>query len=59
LLFQGVYVDEGASLQNCIFDKNVRVPAMTHIGVDAEADRQRFTISDNGIVVVLEGYVFD
>ena len=59
LLFEGVYVGEGASLHNCIVDKNVRIPAMTQIGVDAEQDKQRFTVSDNGIVVVPEGYVFD
>lgn len=59
LLFQGVYVGEGASLHNCIIDKNVKIPAMTQIGVDLEQDKQRFTVSDNGIVVVPEGYVFD
>jgi len=58
LLFEGVYVGEGASLHNCIIDKNVRIPAMTQIGVDLEQDKQRFTVSDNGIVVVPEGYVF-
>ena len=59
LLFKGVYVGEGAVLQNCIIDKNVKIPALTQIGVDAEKDKQRFTVSDNGIVVVPEGYVFE
>jgi len=58
LLFEGVYVGEGASLNNCIIEKNVKIPAMAQIGVNADEDRERFTISDNGIVVVPEGYVF-
>lgn len=59
ILFDGVHVGVGAKLQNCIVDKNVRIPAMEQIGYDLEQDRQRFTVSENGIVVVPEGYTFE
>ena len=33
-------------------DKNVNVPAGAKIGVDLAADRKRFTVTDEGIVVI-------
>lgn len=59
ILFDGVHIGEGAKLRNCIVDKRVKIPALTEIGFDMELDRQRFTVSDNGIVVVPEGYSFE
>lgn len=59
ILFDGVYVGEGAQLQNCIVDKNVKIPVGERIGFDPEEDSRRFTISDEGIVVVPEAYVFE
>ena len=58
ILFNGVYIGEGAKLQNCIIDKNVKVPAYERIGYDLEKDKQRFTVSEKGIVVVPKGYIF-
>ena len=59
LLFEGVKVGDGAHLKSCIVDKNVEIPAGTKIGFDSELDKQRFTVSDAGIVVIPKGYVFD
>lgn len=59
ILFDGVQVGAGAQLRNCIVDKNVQIPSMEQIGYDLERDRLRFTISEGGIVVVPEGYIFD
>src|SRR6202140_2179152 len=58
LLFQGVTVGEGAQLQRCIIDKDVAIPAGETIGLDRERDAERFTVSDNGIVVIPKGYRF-
>ena len=52
ILSSGVNVGEGAQLQRCIIDRNVVIPANEQIGVDLEADAQRFTVTPNGIVVV-------
>ena len=57
ILFPGVKVGPGARLNRCIVDKNVVIPAGTRIGYDLEADRQRFTVSERGIVVIPKGYV--
>jgi glucose-1-phosphate adenylyltransferase len=58
LLFEGVTVGDGARLQRCIIDKHVTIPAGERIGFDRSRDADRFTVSDNGIVVVPEGYKF-
>ena len=58
ILFEGVHIGKGAVIKRCIIDKYVRVPDSEQIGVDLEYDRQRFTVSDTGVVVVPKGYQF-
>jgi glucose-1-phosphate adenylyltransferase len=52
ILMEDVDVARGAVVRNAIVDKQVRIPAGARIGVDAEADRRRFTISEAGVVVI-------
>jgi glucose-1-phosphate adenylyltransferase len=52
ILLPGVRIGAGVHVNRCIIDKNVQVPPGTQIGVDRAADAQRFTVSDNGIVVI-------
>ena len=59
LLFDDVKVGAGAELKNCIVDKGVVVPSGEIIGYDEKHDRQRFTISPQGIIVVPKGYQFN
>jgi glucose-1-phosphate adenylyltransferase len=58
ILFDGVQVGEGAHLRNCIVEKDVAIPPNAQIGFDLRADRERFTVSERGVVVVPKGYVF-
>jgi len=59
LLFEGVKVGDGAQLRNCIVDKNVVIPPKTKIGMNLKEDAERFTVSDEGIVVIPKGYNFN
>ena len=52
VVLNGVNIGPGAVVQNAILDKHVVVPAGARIGVDLDRDSERFTVSDNGIVVV-------
>ncbi len=52
VLFHDVVVGRGAVVRNTVLDKNVEVPPGARIGVDSDADRKRFKVSDNGIVVI-------
>ena len=59
VLFPGVEVGRGAVVRNAIVDKHVRIAPGAKIGVDPDADRERFTVSPNGIVVIGKGAVVE
>ncbi|MEM7203231.1 MAG: glucose-1-phosphate adenylyltransferase [Planctomycetota bacterium] len=59
IVFKGVVVGAGAVVKRAIVDKWVEVPPGEQIGVDLERDRQRFTVTSSGIVVVPRKYQFD
>ena len=58
ILFNGVVVGDGAQVKQCIVDKGVVIPAGEAIGVDPVRDRERFQVSDGGIVVIPKNYRF-
>lgn len=45
-------IGSGAQLKRTILDKNVRLPAGERIGFDGDVDRQRWHVTEKGIVVV-------
>jgi glucose-1-phosphate adenylyltransferase len=59
ILMQGVDVGRNAVVRRAIVDKNVRIAEGAQIGVDPEADRERFVVSDGGVVVIGKGAVVE
>jgi glucose-1-phosphate adenylyltransferase len=58
VLFSGVKVGKKVRLNNCIVDKHVVIPDGEVIGFDPVRDGERFTVTENGIVVIPESYSF-
>jgi len=59
ILMEGVNIGRHARVHRAIIDKGVRIPEGTTIGYDLDADRQRFTVTANGIVVVPKEMALD
>ncbi|MBK5259430.1 MAG: glucose-1-phosphate adenylyltransferase [Thermoanaerobaculia bacterium] len=55
ILMDGVDVGRYSKIRRAIIDKGVKIPPHTTIGYDLEADRERFTVTESGIVVVPKG----
>jgi glucose-1-phosphate adenylyltransferase len=55
VLMHDVRIGPGAVVRRAIVDKNVVLHPGASLGVDGEADREHFTVSDGGIVVVRKG----
>ncbi len=58
VIMNGCRILRHARVRRAILDKNVIVPAGETIGWDLERDRSRFTLSEDGIVVIPKGYTF-
>ena len=55
VLMHGVEVGRQAVVKRAIVDKNVWIAPGARVGVDAKADRERFSVSAGGIVVIPKG----
>ncbi len=59
VIMDGVEVGRSAQVRRAIIDKHVRIMPGAKVGFDLERDRERFTVSDNGIVVIPKGSVVE
>ena len=55
VLMPGVDIGPGAVIRRAILDKNCVVPPGARIGVDLDRDRELYTVSDGGVVVLGKG----
>jgi glucose-1-phosphate adenylyltransferase len=55
ILMPGVKVNRHARIRRAIIDRDVEIPRGALIGYDADQDRKRHTVSEQGIVVVTVG----
>lgn len=55
IIFERVNIGRNVKIRKAIIDKDITIPAHTVIGYDLEADRERFTVSENGVVVIPKG----
>jgi len=56
ILFSHVSVGRRCRIRKAIIDRDVKLPEGTTIGYDAEADRQRYFVTESGITVVTRDY---
>lgn len=59
ILMDGVEIGRHCKIRRTIIDKGVKIPAGMSIGYDLDADRERFTVTDSGIVVVPKGALIE
>jgi glucose-1-phosphate adenylyltransferase len=52
VLLDNVNVGRHARIRRAVIDKDVEIPAGAEIGFDLDKDRQRWFVSDEGIVVI-------
>ncbi len=55
VIMENVVIGEHCRIKRSIIDKDVVIPPGTEIGYNRDADAQRFTITDSGLVVISKG----
>jgi glucose-1-phosphate adenylyltransferase len=58
VIFDDVKIGRNVRVRRAIIDKGVEIPPGETIGHDLEKDRNRFTVTDNGVVVIPKGFTF-
>jgi len=58
ILMENVVIGEGCRIKRAIIDNDVTIPPNTEIGLDLEADRRRFTVTESGLVVITKDMKF-
>ncbi|HAP00202.1 MAG TPA: glucose-1-phosphate adenylyltransferase [Fibrobacteres bacterium] len=59
ILFPNVDVGRGAKIQRAIIEKGVQIPPGFEVGVNLEKDRERFYVTETGIVVIAKDTIIE
>jgi glucose-1-phosphate adenylyltransferase len=52
VVLDNVTIGAGAVVRRAILDKNAVIAPGAHIGVDLDSDRQKYHVTDSGVVVL-------
>ena len=52
ILMDGVEIGRNSKIKRAIIDKGVKIPPNTEIGYDLDIDKERFFVTDSGIVII-------
>ena len=55
VIMNNVSIGRGAKIRKTIIDKHVQIAPEVQIGYDLEADKKRFEVTENGVVVIPKG----
>jgi glucose-1-phosphate adenylyltransferase len=55
IIMENVVIGAHSRIRRAIIDKDVVIPPKSEIGYDREADAQRFTVTESGLVVISKG----
>jgi len=55
IVMENVVIGEHCRIRRAIIDKDVLIPPHTEIGYNRDADAQRFTVTESGLVVISKG----
>jgi len=55
IVMENVVIGAHCRIRRAIIDKDVLIPPHTEIGYNRDADAQRFTVTDSGLVVISKG----
>ena len=55
IIMENVVIGAQSRIRRAIIDKDVVIPPKSEIGYDREADAQRFTVTESGLVVISKG----
>jgi len=59
ILFPNVDVGRGARLHRTIVEKGIKIPPGFQVGMNLEKDRERFHVTDTGIVVIAKDTIIE
>ncbi|MDY6853266.1 MAG: glucose-1-phosphate adenylyltransferase [Thermodesulfobacteriota bacterium] len=52
ILMEGVDIGRNSKIKRAIIDKGIKIPPGTEIGYDLDTDRERFFVTDSGVVII-------
>jgi glucose-1-phosphate adenylyltransferase len=55
VIMNNVNIGRGAKIKKTIIDKHVIIAPGAEIGYDLEADKKRFVVTENGVIVIPKG----